>query len=87
MSVKTTFLQKKVFSKNNFLEYKLIFDEEKIVYINISVKYAQIEKIIRTADEYIFITKYKRYFICQKKNMNKNYMDNIEKLANNFSIP
>ena len=91
LSVKTTFLQKKVFSKNNFLEYKLIFDEEKIVYINkninISVKYAQIEKIIRTADEYIFITKYKRYFICQKKNMNKNYMDNIEKLANNFSIP
>ena len=36
--------------KNTFLEYKLIFDEEKLVYINnninIPIKYVQIEKII-----------------------------------------
>ena len=34
--------------KNTFLEYKLIFDEEKLVYINnninIHIKYVQIEK-------------------------------------------
>ena len=36
--------------ENTFLEYKLIFDTEKLVYINnninIPIKYVQIEKII-----------------------------------------
>lgn len=90
-SVKTSFLQKKVFKKNKFLEYRLIFDEEKITYVNkeikIPVKYTQIKKIIEVDSCYIFITRTIRYFVCEKKKISPDHENTIRSLAKRFAIP
>lgn len=90
-SVKSSFLQKKVLKKNKFLEYRLVFDEEKITYVNkdikIPVKYTQIKKIIETDSCYIFITRTIRYFVCEKKKINQEHENTIKSLSNRFAIP
>lgn len=90
-SAKTSFLQKKVLKKNKFSEYRLIFDEEKITYVNkdikIPVKYTQIKKIIETDSCYIFITRTIRYFVCEKKKISQDHENTIKSLANRFAIP
>lgn len=88
-TVKKCFLQRGKVNKNSSFKFKLIFDEEKIVYVNnehILLKYNQLEKIVETENEYIIITKFGKYILCQKKNMTRRDIQQLIELSKKHAI-
>lgn len=89
-TVKKCFLQSGKVNKNSSFKFKLIFDEEKIIYINnndhILIRYTYIKNIIQTEKEYIIVTKFGKYIICQKENMTKKNIKQLIDLSKKFKL-
>lgn len=81
--------QEEVFGDEPF-EYKIIFDEDKLISISKYgygiLKYKYLKNIVQTEKEYVFISKTGRYILCQKENMTNENIIQLTSISKKYSI-